>query len=1293
MLQPLTQSHEARSTARQQRHRHPDPILTIIFVSSSSERLQRNAKGRILTSMSAKNGEDGEENGNKTRAAAGTRTNAKRRKREGKTHTVDANAPVFHAPLGISGELVRPRVHALSSHVPFDAKFEATPWSRTQVFSRFSLATYNSPIQLPHFVRSCGVQMSTAWIDEAIHLKKTTEMSSSNAGGTDISEKESDQEMRLIESMLPRRPPSTLFETMKEFGLYDLPWIRPLECLEQNDFADRVLKVIDETSTELDVWATNPFQPDNTNAPLAVGLIATYVLLSGSSLDLASIGRNQCTPSPQVPGCIQIGGSSIDNFVKMYDWVSVVEKALTSVDSSKERPLPTPSDPLGDDQVANLYTLFHIAKEKASKSKITANMVLAALAVRYAIEGKEVPKDWSKVSLKDDELRSYKSAYSSVGPRVILVPLYQSLAISPILLLRTKDLTGKHVARYWLPIMWKHLGCDRPHIIRAVEAHIWNAVLQIARNPGAISNTMRDLFDSIKHETKWSGRIALEIAPDDRGFFRQLEPLFRPAVTPESTSGPSTSAAAGAQTTNPPPISTEAPLNPASSGAENGRNPPSVFRREPSAEMSPPPGQKPGQQEIQGLKGTPPRSDTLRREPSVGTSPPIRFNRGVASLGAQTGYSDVDLEDDAALDGHEGEDEEEDKGGKGGGGKRKRAPEDDGHEGEDEEDKGDKGRGGKRKRAPENYGQAPSTPSSRTHSSATTNKNDQARPPKKSVKSEGQTKPQYAERRHGIQRSNPSANTQQRKIRMSRLVGTCTTKRFQSSVTKLFDPFGHEQGIQPSFHSQDDLDAFNSLIKGISQTWGNSPPDYGNKEGSEDAMIEIINYNDYAQWQPSILGEKLKTKAILITTLPLELPLSFEDAIRDLNRFLDASIICHDNSIEMGPTGEERHRKTTLQEIIEVSKSPDVKAINCLDFPGPLPAETPLVFDDTLDRVSFSATWDMDRARETVNMADMTWTIAATPHTWHHLHVDTNGFGTTVVPSYGRKLWAVFRRKGDPGASRPIDWSNTMQGINADVLESEQYEVSYAILEPGTALMMPGGMPHMVVTLNDSTVFSGSHFYRGQCIRRHMYSLIVTAALPLTTNTSHDECAISIIRNVVDMFRKACLKPEVIPQTLLEHLPDVRTAEGMKDVLVLCVVGRILPVLFCKMTHKKEELNAISLNAAKLVRQISTSKRHHFTAAHGRPLDFFEDIYEVYLHQVLAVYIGLLKTKDEPYTTEEGEIARIPEGEGYLKVLTGLRGTCTRKKSLPKPSGGLSNPALDLDVDYNGGFAFVLKDL
>lgn len=148
----------------------------------------------------------------------------------------------------------------------------------------------------------------------------------------------------------------------------------------------------------------------------------------------------------------------------------------------------------------------------------------------------------------------------------------------------------------------------------------------------------------------------------------------------------------------------------------------------------------------------------------------------------------------------------------------------------------------------------------------------------------------------------------------------------------------------------------------------------------------------------------------------------------------------------------ERHRRTTIQEIIDISKSPDAKAVNCLDFLGPLPTKVPLALNDSLDRVCYSATWDMDRPRETADMAALTWSIAATPLTWHHLHVDTNGFGTTAVPAFGKKLWALLRRKSDPSASRPINWSDTLGSVNKKVLDLEEYKASYAILEPGTAL-------------------------------------------------------------------------------------------------------------------------------------------------------------------------------------------------------------------------------------------------
>ncbi|KAF9486629.1 hypothetical protein BDN71DRAFT_1565065, partial [Pleurotus eryngii] len=385
-------------------------------------------------------------------------------------------------------------------------------------------------------------------------------------------------------------------------------------------------------------------------------------------------------------------------------------------------------------------------------------------------------------------------------------------------------------------------------------------------------------------------------------------------------------------------------------------------------------------------------------------------------------------------------------------------------------------------------------------------------------------------------------------------------------------------------------------------------------------MVQAIPHAEYPTYSPSQLGDILKTKAILLTGLPVQADI-FEGAMRSLNRFLDASIICNDQSIEMGPTGTERHRKTTIQEIIDISKSPNAKAVNCLDFPGPLPAEVPLALDDSLDRVCYSATWDMDRPRKTADMAALTWSIAATPSTWHHLHVDTNGFGTTAVPTFGKKLWALLRRKGDPSASRPIDWSDTLDGVNNKVLDSEEYEASYAILEPGTALVMPGGCPHMVFTLDDSTVFSGSHFYHGRCLRRHMFNLVITAALPDSTNTTHDECAISIIGNVLKMIRKACLKPEAIPDSMWNHLPNVRTEEGMKDALVLCVVARLLPVIFHRLHESKDELHAISDDALKFAKQIKASERHRFSTPARRDLDFFDDVYEVYLQRVLSVYV------------------------------------------------------------------------
>lgn len=209
---------------------------------------------------------------------------------------------------------------------------------------------------------------------------------------------------------------------------------------------------------------------------------------------------------------------------------------------------------------------------------------------------------------------------------------------------------------------------------------------------------------------------------------------------------------------------------------------------------------------------------------------------------------------------------------------------------------------------------------------------------------------------------------------------------------------------------------------------------------------------------------------ILVTGVPHPHHKTLDEAVRDLSTSLDAPLICHgkisrinaryiphfffftDQSVEMGAEGNERHRETTLAQLIDISQSPDVKSLNYLDIPGPIPADVPLVHDDTLDRACYPMTWNVHQARQSVDMTSLQWTIAATPWSWHHLHMDTNGFGTLAMSTYGRKLWAVFRCKGEACGTRPIAWQCNPSLLDDNVLNSEEYEVDYAILEPGAAL-------------------------------------------------------------------------------------------------------------------------------------------------------------------------------------------------------------------------------------------------
>lgn len=151
----------------------------------------------------------------------------------------------------------------------------------------------------------------------------------------------------------------------------------------------------------------------------------------------------------------------------------------------------------------------------------------------------------------------------------------------------------------------------------------------------------------------------------------------------------------------------------------------------------------------------------------------------------------------------------------------------------------------------------------------------------------------------------------------------------------------------------------------------------------------------------------------------------------------------------------------------------------------------------------------------------------------------------------------------------------------------------------------------MVVTLDDSTVFMGCHFYQGRSIRHHMFSFVHSACIPLSTNMHHNQYAMSIIRRLVDAFRSACFTPDAIPGKFVfvppnSHLilpkkarfcsqfADMKTTEGLKDTLVVCVVSRLLPAIFKDDKSFNDDLIVALNNLLALVQQIRDSDAHRF---------------------------------------------------------------------------------------------------
>ncbi|KAJ8694147.1 hypothetical protein PTI98_009081 [Pleurotus ostreatus] len=344
--------------------------------------------------------------------------------------------------------------------------------------------------------------------------------------------------LSLIHEPLQPGLAATFISVANSLGLARLPWFSPPDLLDISHTNDCRRKLLErqlfQCPREVGAWVTDPYREDNRTS-LVLCSILTQTLLAFKEGD-AAIDRYPCDTLHLENGCIKFSGGLTDTITKLYDWPSaVLDKALRAMETERKNQHKgsMESIPKGDDSVSNLFSIFNKYKKRGLYAKILANIVIAAMGLRYSMDGVDLPEYWDETAnipgLNPNDILEYKPQYGTSGPRIILLPIHLAVALTPLVLIMTKDLMGKSVSRHWPLLMWRSLGSARPQQLAAYEDVIWRTVYAIATRPSEVESSMRHMFDQLKEMAHFEPTIKdndFGLSDDSTTFFAQLTPLI-----------------------------------------------------------------------------------------------------------------------------------------------------------------------------------------------------------------------------------------------------------------------------------------------------------------------------------------------------------------------------------------------------------------------------------------------------------------------------------------------------------------------------------------------------------------------------------------------------------------------------------------------------------------------------------------------------------------------------------------------------------------------------------------------
>ncbi|KAJ8457212.1 hypothetical protein ONZ45_g18403 [Pleurotus djamor] len=333
--------------------------------------------------------------------------------------------------------------------------------------------------------------------------------------------------MQLINGPLLQTSMTSPFQrAIHVLGLNLLPFFYPLEGFayylprDNQVFLDKYIS--SNLSISLGTWLAAPSSgPSGSTPGTAIFFICALSLLASRNAP-GNVTRPFCAPQLQPANSCPLQKHCFKAVTLLYNYPAIIQK-FTSSTHKGDSPQFIYND--APNTLDALVTANERVQAQNVMDKAVANILLAALGLRLAMESFPIPESWGELDscgVPPEFVACFsrlKSPSVHSGPRLMLLPLHLSLSLSPILLLIPKSFINKSVSRAWLfkQQMWLHLGSERPDHLGRVERVIWDAVYTVASTPSSLSSAL----STLRTELKELGNAP--VSHGDLTFFRQLQ--------------------------------------------------------------------------------------------------------------------------------------------------------------------------------------------------------------------------------------------------------------------------------------------------------------------------------------------------------------------------------------------------------------------------------------------------------------------------------------------------------------------------------------------------------------------------------------------------------------------------------------------------------------------------------------------------------------------------------------------------------------------------------------------------